>query len=297
MIDYAIPVTTTPTRGRFRRINYRKALLVALKYFVLVVVTLIIFAPGATAVLGGIRTTGEFLADPFGLPGEAGFQWQNFERILSSPDFWNSLKNSALITAGVTVLGVFFASCLAFAFSRMQFVGKGTVFNILSFGLLFPLVVATLPIFIQVRQLGLINSLWGVILPMVAFGLPGSVVILRGFFTAIPTELEDAAYIDGCSTLGFFRFILLPMARPAIAAVATLQVINGWNEYFLSLLVLNDPKLWPLPLGIMQFQGQFGTDWAGIMAYVTILIIPALLFYVFTQRFIVTGLTGGELKG
>ncbi|CAG1014614.1 Diacetylchitobiose uptake system permease protein DasC [Anaerolineae bacterium] len=297
MIDYAIPVTTTPTRNRFQRINYRKAFFVALKYVVLVVVTLIIFAPGATAVLGGIRTTGEFLADPFGLPGEAGFQWQNFERILSSPDFWNSLKNSALITAGVTVLGVFFSSCLAFAFSRMQFVGKGTVFNILSFGLLFPLVVATLPIFIQVRQLGLINSLWGVILPMVAFGLPGSVVILRGFFTAIPTELEDAAYIDGCSTLGFFRFILLPMARPAIAAVATLQVISGWNEYFLALLVLNDPKLWPLPLGIMQFQGQFGTDWAGIMAYVTILIIPALLFYVFTQRFIVTGLTGGELKG
>ncbi|PJF35183.1 MAG: thiamine ABC transporter ATP-binding protein, partial [Candidatus Thermofonsia Clade 1 bacterium] len=85
--------------------------------------------------------------------------------------------------------------------------------------------------------------------------------------------------------------------RPAIAAVATLQVIGAWNEYFLPLLVLNDPKLWPLPLGIMQFQGQYGSEWALIMAYITILIIPVVIFYIFTQRFIVTGLTGGELKG
>jgi raffinose/stachyose/melibiose transport system permease protein len=257
---------------------------------------MIILAPSLTAVLGGIRTTGEFLAEPFGLPKE-GIQWRNFERILTNPDFWNSFKNSVLITGGVVIIGVTLSSCLAFVFSRMRFTGKMLLFNILSLGLLFPLVVAILPIFIQIRQLGLINNLWGVILPMVAFGMPGSVIILRGFFMAIPTELEDAAYIDGCSTLGFFRFILLPMARPAIAAVATLQVIGAWNEYFLPLLVLNDQKLWPLPLGIMQFQGQYGSEWALIMAYITILIVPVVLFYILTQRFIVTGLTGGELKG
>jgi raffinose/stachyose/melibiose transport system permease protein len=167
----------------------------------------------------------------------------------------------------------------------------------LSLGLLFPLVIAILPIFIQIRQLKLIDNLWGIILPLVAFGLPGSVVILRGFFIHVPSELEDAAYIDGCTTFGFFRYILIPLARPALTAVAVLQVIASWNEYFLPLLVLNDQSQWPLPLGIMQYQGQYGTDWARVMAYVTLLILPAVLFYMFAEKYIVTGLTGGELKG
>lgn len=267
-----------------------------LKYLILILLCMVVMAPVLTAMLGSIRTTGEFLAAPFGLPQNE-IQWQNYQGILESSAFWNSLKNSLLITAGVTVLNIVLASMMAFIFSRVNFRGRGLVFNIMSLGLLFPLVVAILPVFIQVRQLGLINSLWGVILPLVAFGLPGSVVILRGFFMSVPTELEDAAYIDGCTSYGFFLRILLPLARPALMAVAVLQVIGGWNEYFLPLLVLNDANLWPLPLGIMQFQGQFGTDWARVMAYVTLLIIPAVVFYLFAEKYIVTGLTGGELKG
>jgi raffinose/stachyose/melibiose transport system permease protein len=252
--------------------------------------------PIATAVLGSIRTTGEFMTTPFGLP-RSGIRWENYTGILLGGAFWNSLKNSLIITLGVTLLNITFSSMLAFVFSRITFRGRGLLFNILMIGLLFPLVVAILPIFIQVRQLGLINSMFGVILPLVAFGLPGSVIILRTFFASVPGELEDAAYIDGCSTFGFFRYILIPLARPALIAVATLQVIASWNEYFLPLLVFVNPDLWPLPLGIMQFQGQYGTDYARIMAYVTLLIIPAVLFYLVAEKYIVTGLTGGELKG
>jgi raffinose/stachyose/melibiose transport system permease protein len=252
--------------------------------------------PVATAFLGSIRTTGEFLTTPFGLPIN-GIQWENYTSILLNPAFWNSMKNSLLITIGVTAMNVTLASLLAFVFSRVEFRGRGILFGILSLGLLFPLVIAILPIFIQIRQLKLIDNLWGIILPLVAFGLPGSVVILRGFFIHVPSELEDAAYIDGCTTFGFFRYILIPLARPALTAVAVLQVIASWNEYFLPLLVLNDQSQWPLPLGIMQYQGQYGTDWARVMAYVTLLILPAVLFYMFAEKYIVTGLTGGELKG
>src|SRR5690606_6970228 len=105
------------------------------------------------------------------------------------------------------------------------------------------------------------------------------------------------AYIDGCTSYGFFLRILLPLARPALMAAAVLQVIGGWNEYFLPLLVLNDANLWPLSLGIMQCQGQFGTDWALVMAYVTLLIIPAVGFCLCAEQYIVAGLAGGELKG
>jgi raffinose/stachyose/melibiose transport system permease protein len=262
----------------------------------LIGICLVIMAPVVTAVLGSIRTTGEFLTTPFGLPRHE-IQWENYTGILESDSFWNALKNSLLITTGVTLLNITFASMLAFVFARLEFRGRGLLFNILLLGLLFPLVIAILPIFIQVRQLHLINSHWGVILPLVAFGLPGSVVILRTFFLSIPIDLEDASYIDGCTTFGFFWYILIPLARPALLAVATLQVIASWNEYFLPLLVLNDPELWPLPLGIMQFQGQYGTDYARVMAYVTLLIIPAVLFYLVAEKYIVTGLTGGEIKG
>ncbi|MBA3470583.1 MAG: carbohydrate ABC transporter permease [Herpetosiphonaceae bacterium] len=257
---------------------------------------LLMIAPVLTAMLGSVRTTGEFLSSPFGLPTR-GLHWENYAGILTSSSFWRALANSIFITLTVTALVVMLSSMLAFVFARMEFWGKSIWFNILSIGMLFPLVVAILPVFIQIRELKLINSYWGVILPIVTFSLPGSTIILRGFFRSIPRELEDAAYIDGCTTPRFFWHILLPMARPGLAAVATITVIAAWNDYFLALLVLNDADKWPLPLGIMQFQGQFGTDWAKVMAFVTLLIIPAVTFYIFTEKYIITGLTGGELKG
>lgn len=267
-----------------------------LKYTILIVLSVVVMSPVLTAVLGSIRTTGEFLSTPFGLP-QNGIQWQHYTEVLGDSAFWIALKNSLVITVSVVVLNVLLGSMLAFVFARVEFRGRGLLFNILMIGLLFPLVVAILPIFIQVRQLGLINSMFGVILPLLAFGLPKTVVILRNFFIAIPSELEDAAYIDGCTMFGFFRYILLPISRPALMAVATLEVISSWNEYFLPLLVLTDNALWPLTLGIMRYQGQYGTDYARVMAYVTLLIIPAVLFYLVSEKYIVTGLTGGELKG
>jgi raffinose/stachyose/melibiose transport system permease protein len=280
----------------FKRMTNGQRFFILLKYAVLIFLVLIIVGPIIMVILAGMRTNGEFQSRPFDIP-RRGIQWENFTQILESNSFWLAARNSLYITVAVTTINLSLASMLAFAFSRLTFLGKGIVFNILSFGLLFPTVVAILPIFLQIRDLGLINNLWGVIFPMVAFGLPGSVIILRSFFVAIPNELEDASYIDGCSTFGFFRFILLPISRPALAAVATLNVVAAWNEYFLPLLILNDPKKWPLPLGIMQFQGQYGTDWARVMAYVALLMVPALIFYLLTEKYIVTGLTGGELKG
>ena len=267
-----------------------------LMYLFVIVMAVLMMAPVVTVILGSIRTTGQFLSNPIGLP-QTGIQWENYTSILTNEDFWRSLRNSLIITVTTTVLVVLIASPLAFIFSRVKFRGRNIFFNILSIGLLFPLVVAILPVFLQVRNLELINSFWGVILPLTTFTIPGSTVILIGFFRAIPTELEDASYIDGCTTFGFFRYILFPLARPSVAAIATLAIVAAWNEYFLSLVVLGDASKWPLTLGIMQFQGQFGTDWARVMAYVTLLIIPAILFFFFLEKYIVTGLTGGELKG
>lgn len=276
-----------PTQGR---------LLVRIgQYTILILLSLIILGPILTAVLGGLKTTGELFAQPFGLPTVP--RWENYTGILVSESFWRQLTNSVLIVVGTVGLTVTTSALLAFVFSRLVFPGRELLFNFFTLGLLFPVTIAFLPVFIQVRQLGLIDNYFGIILPLVAFGIPGSTLILRGFFRAIPSELEDAAYIDGCGTLGFFWYVLLPLARPALGAVIVLQTIVAWNEYFLPLLVFTDDSKWPLTLGIMQFQGQYGTDWGRVMAFVSLLIVPAVLFYIFTQRYIVTGLTGGELKG
>lgn len=274
-----------------------KKSIVMIKYIILTTLCVIMMMPVLVAFLGSIRTNGEFMSRPFGLP-EQGIQWENYTRVLTDSKFWQSGLNSLAITSGVAILNITLSSMVAFALSRIQFFTRTLWFNILSIGLLFPLVVAILPIFIQIRSLGLTGNLLGIILPMAAFGIPGSVVILRGFFIAIPRELEEASYIDGATIYQFFRMVLLPMSRPVIFAVATIQIIAAWNDFFLSLVVVaGNPDAWPLPLGLMQFQGQYGTDWAAVMAYVCILIVPAVAFYLLTQKYIVTGLTGGELKG
>lgn len=270
--------------------------IMAAKYIILTILCIVMMLPVLVAVLASVRTTGEFLSAPFALP-KNGILWDNYINILTNDTFWKFFRNSLYITVGATSINLVLSSMLAFAFSRIQFRTRSLWFNILSIGLLFPLVVAILPIFIQIRSLNLAGNLWGVIMPMAIFGLPGSVVILRGFFIAIPLELEEAAYIDGTSTFGFFWYILLPIARPALAAVTVLQIIGAWNDYFLALVVLtSNPDSWPLTLGLQQFQGEYGTDWAPIMAYITLLMIPTVIFYLFTQKYIVTGLTGGELK-
>jgi len=137
----------------------------------------------------------------------------------------------------------------------------------------------------------------GVIIVQIAFQLSGNIMILRGFFTAIPAELQGAAYIDGCNVLGFFWRILLPLARPALSAVAALTMIVSWNDLLTPLVVINSDKLWTLPLGTMQFQGQYGQDLSLVAAFVALSAVPTIIFYIFAERQIVSGLTAGAVKG
>ncbi len=273
----------------------RRSLGRIVQYGVAVVIAFLVLIPLAITFLGGLKSTGDLLSNPIGWPDR--LHWENFDGILQSASFWLQLRNSLVVmvlsASGVVLL----ASMPAFIFARIFFPGREVVFNFFTLGLLFPLAVAILPLYISLRQLGLIDNHWGIILPQIAFGLPGTILILRGFFAALPQEIEDAGYIDGCSTLGLFWYVALPLVRPALAAVFVLAMVGSWNAFFLPLLVLNKEQLWTLPLGIMRFQGQWGTDWARILAYVSLSLIPTILFYFFAERHIVTGLTAGAVKG
>jgi raffinose/stachyose/melibiose transport system permease protein len=266
-----------------------------LHYLVLSIVAFLILVPVVIAFVGGIKTNGQLLAHPFALPHP--FVWSQYGNVLKARNFWRELGNSTMVMLATTLLVLALASTASFAFSRLSFRGRDALFTYFTLGLLFPATVAILPLYILIRQLGLVDTLWGIILPQVAFQLPLSVLILRNFFVAIPGELEDAAYVDGASTFEFFWRILLPLARPGLSAVAVLAMVLSWNNYFLPLVVLNSENKYTLPLGVMQFQGQFSTDWGAVLAFLSLAMVPAIVFYLFAERQIIAGLTAGAVKG
>ncbi len=258
--------------------------------------SLFILTPIAYAILGGFKTNGQVVGDAASLLPKT-FLIDNYAEILGSDAFWNQVKNS-LVVAAVTLISVVVAGSLAaYVLARFNFRGREGVYTFFVLGLLFPAAAAILPLFILIRQLGLIDSPLAVALPQAAFGLPLTIVILRPFFRSIPNELEDAAKIDGCSSFGFFWRVLIPLSRPAIATVSVLALVTSWNAYFLPLLMFNSPSQYTLPLGTWVFFGDHTSDWAKILAYTSLSMIPAILLYLVAERQIVSGLTAGSVKG
>jgi len=260
-----------------------------------IVVGVAIVVPIVFGVLGGFKDNGQLFSNPFGLP----HPWVpgNYLEVLHSSAFWRQATNSLVIAVATTVLVVAVAAMAAFIFARYAFPGREFLFTLFAIGLMFPFAVATLPLFILLRAGGLLNNPLGVILPQAAFGLPITIIILRSFFRSIPAEIEESAVLDGCGPFRFFWRILLPMSRPALGTVSVLAVVGSWNNYLLPLIVFNDSSKWTLPLGVQQFQSQYSTDTARVLAYVTLAMVPSLLFYAVAERQLIGGLTSGIGKG
>jgi raffinose/stachyose/melibiose transport system permease protein len=273
----------------------RHVIWTSLRVAVMFAVAAAIVVPLVYAVIGGLRDTGEIRNRPVALPSD----WfpHKYLEILGSETYWRELFNSVVVATITTLVVVGLAAMAAFAFARMTFPGKEKLYTLFVLGLLFPVAIAILPLFILVRQLGLLDNPLGVALPLAAFGLPLTIVILRPFFRAIPVELEDAARIDGCGAFGFFWRIVLPLSRPALATVSVLAIVGAWNAFLLPLIVFSSSEQWTLPLGVMNFSTQYTSDTARVLAFTTLSLVPALAFYVIAERQIVGGLTAGAVKG
>jgi raffinose/stachyose/melibiose transport system permease protein len=245
--------------------------------------------------LGGFKTTGDLRTNALGLPHV--WVFDNYVSILQGGRFWQMLGNSAVIAGCTVFLTLVVSSMAAFCLAHLRFAGKRWIANYLSIGLTFPFATAILPVFIRVRDLHLLDSWWGVILPQIAFNLSFSIVLLRGFFQELPKELFEAALMDGCSYVRIFLRIVLPLSRPILATVGVIALVGSWNNFLLPLVMINSDAIYPWPLGIMQYQGQYGTDWGKVLAFVSLTIIPAIGFYLLAQRHIIAGLTSGAVKG
>ena len=251
--------------------------------------------PMWATVIGGFKTTGDLRTNVFGLPR----QWiaDNYSSILFGARFWQMLWNSTVIAVFTVFFTLVVSSMAAFALAHLRFAGKRWIANYLTLGLTFPFATAILPVFIRVRDLGLLDSYWGVILPQVTFNLSFSIVLLRGFFAELPKELFEAAFMDGCSYTKIFWRITLPLSRPIIATVGVLALVGSWNNFLLPLVMINSDQIYPWPLGIMQYQGQYGTDWGRVLAFVSLTMMPAIFFYLLAQKHIIAGLTSEAVKG
>lgn len=263
-------------------------------YFVALLLIGAMLAPVVYIIVGGFRTNAQITTDPAGWPSP--WETGNYLDVLAGDVFWRQVVNSTIVavctTAGVVTLGLMTSYILA----RYRFRGQGAMYSLFAAGLMFPITVAITPLYILVRSLGLMNTLPGVILPQIGFAIPMTIIILVPFVRAIPNEIQEAASIDGCSRLGFFWRMVLPLAMPGVITVAILTFINSWNSYLLPLFLLNKAETFTLPLGVQAFASQYSVDTAKVLAFTSLSMLPALLFFSLFQRRIVGGLTGA-VKG
>jgi raffinose/stachyose/melibiose transport system permease protein len=261
----------------------------------LVVLAGVVLVPILATTLNGFKDLGDMQANPFSLPRV--WVWQNYWDILTGYRYWQVLGNSLLIAILTVALTLALSSMAAFTFAHLRFFGDSFLLNYLLLGLLFPVATAIPPLFIKIRDLGLLNTYWGVVLPQVAFSLAMGVLLLRNAFKQLPGELLDSAMMDGCGYFRYFFFITLPLSGPILSTVAVISFVGSWNGYLLPLVVLNSESRYPWTLGLMAYQGQYTTSWQLVLAFITLTILPAILMFLMAQRYIVAGLTAGAVKG
>jgi raffinose/stachyose/melibiose transport system permease protein len=277
------------------RARRRKSDISVLQWITLILVAVFTIVPLYVTALGGFKSVGELRVDPFGLPDT--WDVSNFVQIIGGPMLFRSLWNSLVIALSTVFLSILLASMTAFALAHIRFFGRKFLMSFLMLGLLFPAATAILPLFIKLRDLGLLDSHLGIIIAQVAYSLSFSILLFHNFFKEMPKDLLDAARMDNCGYVRIYFFVTLPLSLPIIATVGVFAFVSSWNNFLLPLIMLNTPELYTWPLGIMQFQGEYMTDWPKILAYLTLTILPAIVFFLFAQRYIISGLTGGAVKG
>ena len=207
------------------------------------------------------------------------------------------LFNTAVIAGGTTVLSLLLGSILGYALSRFRFHGRGLIGFLMFMTQVIPEALLVVPLYAMFISMGLLNSLWGLVLANVGFSLPVAAFILKGAMDAIPYEIEESAIIDNCPRMGILSFIVLPLIAPSLAAAAVISFFAGWNEFLFAATFLMDRELWPTSVGLASFIGQYETPLSAVMGAALVFSLPAVAFFLLVQRKIVAGLTSGAVKG
>lgn len=224
------------------------------------------------------------------------FRLDNFERLLVNNKFYlNWMVNSLIVALAVTGFHAIFDTLAGYAFAKKRFPGRNLFFALILSTLMIPIHVTFIPLYIINRQLGLIDSLWALILPGTAsvFGI----FLMRQYIQTLPSELIDAARIDGASEIGVFRHVIFPLSLPAIAALAIFTFVRSWNDFLWPVIALNKPQNYTLTVGVANLQGEFMTDWGIIFSGAALAALPMVVFFLLFQKYFLEGVRMGALKG
>ncbi|MCX5707240.1 MAG: carbohydrate ABC transporter permease [Candidatus Omnitrophica bacterium] len=225
------------------------------------------------------------------------FHFENYYFAWIEGGFGRNFLNSIFYTVAVVLGIIIISSMAAYAFSRFKFPGRNILFIMFMAAMMIPIPGAFVPLYILLNKLGLRNTALGYILCMINVGLSTSIFLLKTFFDKMPKELEDAARIDGCSKIGIWRHVALPLSKPVLAVVVVLNALIVWNEYVLALIIFDSKPLMPLQVALMTFQGEFVTKYPLLMAGLTITALPIIIVYILMQKYIVKGVTQGAVVG
>lgn len=266
-----------------------------LLYALLILLAFVFIAPLILLILTAFKSTREIFMNPFGLP--ATWSLNTFIRVWQKAHFNIYFFNSIIVTLASLAVLLFSATLSAYALAKFQFPLNNLVFMLFLAGIMIPIRLGILPLFILMNKLSLLDSRWSLVLTYAASGMPMSVFILTGFLKTIPHELTEAAKVDGSTEFGILYRIMLPLIRPALATVTIVNFVPWWNDFFFPLLFIKSEKLKTIPLGMTIFFGQYMTDWGMLFAGMVIASIPLLLLYILMSKQFISGITSGAVKG
>lgn len=224
------------------------------------------------------------------------FVWDNYVKIWRAIPFAAYLKNSLLMACYTTLVALVVSSLASYAFSRYSLKGKNTVLNFILFSQMFPAVLLIIPIFIYIKKVGLLGSYTGLMITYLTFVVPFATWAMKNFFDTIPTDLEEAAMIDGCTRFQAMRRIILPVSRPGLISVSTYCFLTAWNEFIFAMILMTDQTRWTLPVGLAALTSQYALDWGLLTAGGVISVVPAVLIMLVLQRYLIAGLMAGAVK-
>lgn len=256
--------------------------------------SLIPIIPVMWIIFGAVKSRGRIIRNPLGLPET--WHWENFVDAWVGGNFSTYFVNSILVVVPVVVGVLALAMLASYAFALMSFRGRDALFILFLSGLTIPLSVLIIPLFYEMLNLKLLNTLWALILPQVAIALPFSILLIYSFIRDLPREILDSGRIDGCSSFGLLRFIVMPLSGPALLTLLVFNFMWTWNQFLLPVVLIQKDSLRTLPVGLNFFQGQYSNDVPLLMAGATITFLPIVLIYLIFQRHFIKGISAGALK-
>lgn len=265
------------------------------KYAVLIFVALLCIIPFIWVWSSALKPPAEIIKAPLALPSKPTLD--NVVQAWTQGRLGKYFLNSVIVAAPIVFLTVALSALAGYAFARNSFPGRRALFYLFLIGLILPFQSIMIPLYYTLRDLQLLGTYWAMIIPSTALGLPFGIFIMRAFFQGLPTELSDAARVDGCNEFGVFWRVILPLAKPGMITLGIFSFLGAWNSFLLPLIFMQREELRPLVVGLMFFQSRYTTSYALTMAGATIVSLPVIIVYILFQRQFIQGLTAGALKG